>query len=351
MSAAQVIPDHAVGDYRDLEALRAVAARLRGAHLRPRARADRATSTPWWRTASPCRPGPAALVHAQDKARDARRGWPSSACPARATRSVDVGRRTSTAFGFPCVLKTARGGYDGKGVWFVARPRTARRPFDGAGRRRPPARRGAGRLPARALGPGGARSPAARPRRTRSWSRVQRRRHLPRGRRPGAGPRPRRWPARRSELALRIAGELGRHRRPRGRAVRDHRRPGAGQRAGDAAAQHRPLDPGRRGHLAVREPPARRARPAARLAGAARRVDGDGQHPRRRPRRSAGCTTATRTRWPATRGCGSTSTARTLRPGRKVGHVNAYGDDLEDCLRARAARGGVVRGRPGDDDE
>ena len=27
-----------------------------------------------------------------------------------------------------------------------------------------------------------------------------------------------------------------------------------------------------------------------------------------------------------------------LRPGRKVGHVNAYGDDLEDCLeRARHA--------------
>ena len=27
-----------------------------------------------------------------------------------------------------------------------------------------------------------------------------------------------------------------------------------------------------------------------------------------------------------------------LRPGRKVGHVNAYGDDLDDCLeRARHA--------------
>ena len=27
-----------------------------------------------------------------------------------------------------------------------------------------------------------------------------------------------------------------------------------------------------------------------------------------------------------------------LRPGRKVGHVNAYGDDLDDCLRAGPAR-------------
>ena len=35
-----------------------------------------------------------------------------------------------------------------------------------------------------------------------------------------------------------------------------------------------------------------------------------------------------------------------LRPGRKVGHVNAYGDDLDDCLRARPARGRVVPRRP-----
>ena len=32
-----------------------------------------------------------------------------------------------------------------------------------------------------------------------------------------------------------------------------------------------------------------------------------------------------------------------LRPGRKVGHVNAYGDDLDGLPGARAARGGVVR--------
>ena len=45
------------------------------------------------------------------------------------------------------------------------------------------------------------------------------------------------------------------------------------------------------------------------------RVDGDGQHPgRHRPTRSAGCTTATRTPWPATRTCGCTSTARSCVP-------------------------------------
>jgi 5-(carboxyamino)imidazole ribonucleotide synthase len=63
------------------------------------------------------RPGPEALVHAQDKlvmraavdrlgiAQPRHRG---------VTSVADV-----ADFGFPCVLKAARGGYDGKGVWFV----------------------------------------------------------------------------------------------------------------------------------------------------------------------------------------------------------------------------------------
>ena len=33
-----------------------------------------------------------------------------------------------------------------------------------------------------------------------------------------------------------------------------------------------------------------------------------------------------------------------LRPGRKVGHVNAYGEDLEDCLDAGPPCGSMVRG-------
>ena len=65
-------------------------------------------------------------MHAQDKARDARPARRARRARARATPSsrslADV-----EAFGFPCVLKTTRGGYDGKGVWFVALGRRVRR--------------------------------------------------------------------------------------------------------------------------------------------------------------------------------------------------------------------------------
>jgi 5-(carboxyamino)imidazole ribonucleotide synthase len=38
------------------------------------------------------------------------------------------------AFGFPCVLKTTRGGYDGKGVWVVRSTAEAAEPFEAAAR-------------------------------------------------------------------------------------------------------------------------------------------------------------------------------------------------------------------------
>nr|WP_218851701.1 5-(carboxyamino)imidazole ribonucleotide synthase [Nocardioides panaciterrulae] len=116
VSAAQVIPDHVVGDYTDLETLRKVTEgcavvtfdheHVPTAHLH--ALEDGGLAV---------RPGPEALVHAQDKgvmrARLADLGVP---CPRNAlVHSVD----DVVAFGFPCVLKTTRGGYDGKGVWFV----------------------------------------------------------------------------------------------------------------------------------------------------------------------------------------------------------------------------------------
>jgi 5-(carboxyamino)imidazole ribonucleotide synthase len=57
-------------------------------------------------------------VHAQDKAVMRRRlaelGVP---CP---RNEVVESVADVVAFGFPCVVKTTRGGYDGKGVWFVA---------------------------------------------------------------------------------------------------------------------------------------------------------------------------------------------------------------------------------------
>jgi 5-(carboxyamino)imidazole ribonucleotide synthase len=116
VSAAQVIPDQLVGDHRDLDTLRAVTAgcsvvtfdheHVPTEHLQA-LEADGVA----------VRPGPAALVHAQDKGvmreRLAELGVP---CPRNAivTDAAEV-----EAFGFPCVLKTTRGGYDGKGVWFV----------------------------------------------------------------------------------------------------------------------------------------------------------------------------------------------------------------------------------------
>ncbi len=116
VSAAQVIPDQLVGDHTDLADLRAVTAgaavvtfdheHVPTAHLRALVADGLAV-----------RPGPDALVHAQDKAvmraRLTELGVP---CPRHA---VVASTDEVEAFGFPCVLKTTRGGYDGKGVWFV----------------------------------------------------------------------------------------------------------------------------------------------------------------------------------------------------------------------------------------
>src|SRR5262249_55676571 len=80
----------------------------------------------------PVRPGPEALVHAQDKVvmREAldRIGTP-------VPRHAVVADADGVAeFGFPCVLKTSRGGYDGKGVWFVATPEECEPAFEIAAR-------------------------------------------------------------------------------------------------------------------------------------------------------------------------------------------------------------------------
>jgi 5-(carboxyamino)imidazole ribonucleotide synthase len=122
VSAAQVIPDHVVGDYTDLETLRKVTdgcaavtfdhEHVPTAHLH--ALEDGGLAV---------RPGPEALVHAQDKgvmrAKLAELGVP---CPRNAlVHSVDdVEAFAQSVGGWPCVLKTTRGGYDGKGVWFVS---------------------------------------------------------------------------------------------------------------------------------------------------------------------------------------------------------------------------------------
>ncbi|MFF4170989.1 5-(carboxyamino)imidazole ribonucleotide synthase [Streptomyces sp. NPDC001744] len=130
-SAAQVVSEVVVGDHRDLDTLRDFA---RGCdvitfdhehvpteHLRA-LEAD----------GIPVRPGPDALVHAQDKgvmrARLDAIGVPSPRHRIVAD-AADAAAFAAEVGGFPIILKTVRGGYDGKGVWFVRSPEDARDPF------------------------------------------------------------------------------------------------------------------------------------------------------------------------------------------------------------------------------
>ncbi|MFF3319140.1 5-(carboxyamino)imidazole ribonucleotide synthase [Streptomyces sp. NPDC003035] len=130
-SAAQVVSDVVIGDYRDLATLRDFA---RGCdvitfdHEHVPAEHLRALED----DGVVIRPGLAALVHAQDKgvmrAKLDEIGVPSPrhrivADPADAAAfAAEVG-------GFPIILKTVRGGYDGKGVWFVRTEADAEDPF------------------------------------------------------------------------------------------------------------------------------------------------------------------------------------------------------------------------------
>lgn len=127
-SAAQVVSDVVLGRHDDLEALRELAAgttvvtfdheHVPPEHLRA---LEAAGAT--------VRPGPAALVHAQDKLvmREAldRAGIPSPAW--RHVTSPDDLPAVGNALGWPLVLKVSRGGYDGRGVWLPAVESAARR--------------------------------------------------------------------------------------------------------------------------------------------------------------------------------------------------------------------------------
>ncbi|UYM04015.1 5-(carboxyamino)imidazole ribonucleotide synthase [Solicola gregarius] len=131
VSAAQVVRDPLVGDYRDLATLREVAAdcavvtfdheHVPPEHLRALDAEGHA-----------CRPGPHALLYAQDKyemrARLTELGAP---CPrwALVDDVADVEKFAAVGDGLPVVLKTTRGGYDGKGVWFVRTPEDAAEAF------------------------------------------------------------------------------------------------------------------------------------------------------------------------------------------------------------------------------
>jgi len=122
VSAAQVVRDPVVGDYRDLDALRRAVEgcavvtfdheHVPTGHLEALAEEGHA-----------CRPGPSALVHAQDKVvmRERLTALDVPSPRHRVVRTPDEAAEfAATVGGFPVVLKTSRGGYDGKGVWVVS---------------------------------------------------------------------------------------------------------------------------------------------------------------------------------------------------------------------------------------
>jgi 5-(carboxyamino)imidazole ribonucleotide synthase len=130
-SAAQVVPDSMVGDYRDLEMLRKVAdgcavvtfdhEHVPTDHLRTLSSEGHA-----------CRPGPHALVHAQDKSvMRTRLAALDVPCPRTrvVSNAAEVAVFAASLGGFPVVLKTTRGGYDGKGVWVVSSEADSAEPF------------------------------------------------------------------------------------------------------------------------------------------------------------------------------------------------------------------------------
>jgi len=122
-SAAQVVPQAPVGDHRDVAAVTAFARacdvltfdheHVPTALLRDLEAAGRAV-----------RPGPGALVHAQDKAVMRQRLTELGvACPRwRLVREEAELAAFGAEVGWPLVLKTTRGGYDGKGVLVVDGP-------------------------------------------------------------------------------------------------------------------------------------------------------------------------------------------------------------------------------------
>ncbi|WP_395295923.1 5-(carboxyamino)imidazole ribonucleotide synthase [Kitasatospora hibisci] len=130
-SAAQVVSEVVLGDYRDLDTLRRFAAgcdvvtfdheHVPTEHLRA-LEADGIA----------VRPGPDALVNAQDKGvMRARLDAIGVPCPRHriVADPADVTAFADEGSGYPVVLKTVRGGYDGKGVWVVDDEQQAQAPF------------------------------------------------------------------------------------------------------------------------------------------------------------------------------------------------------------------------------
>lgn len=346
VSAAQVIPDHTVGDYRDLDTLIKVTdgcavvtfdhEHVPTDHLHALEDAGHAV-----------RPGPEALVHAQDKAVMRARldelGVPSP-------RHALVGSVADVIdFGLPCVLKTTRGGYDGKGVWFartVEDAEAALQAADAAGVRllaeeRVDFRRELSALVARSpSGQAAAYPVVASTQKDGICHEV-------------VAPAPDLDPDLAGEaqaIALRIAGELGvvgvlaveMFETRDGRvlvnelAMRPHNT-GHWTQDGAVTSQFE-------NHLrAVMDLPLGSPAPRARWTVMVNILGGEAQTGRLYdgyPHALA--------RDPFLR---VHLYGKDLRPGRKVGHVNAYGDDLDDCLERARHAAAWFRGDLGDHSE
>lgn len=132
VSAAQVVHDVTVGDYTDAETVHAFAAEcdvitFDHEHVPPEIlRSLQAGGVA-------VRPGPEALIYAQDKALMRERLTAMSApCPAhRVVEDVAGLVAFGDETGWPVIAKTTRGGYDGKGVFRIDNAEGAGEPFDG----------------------------------------------------------------------------------------------------------------------------------------------------------------------------------------------------------------------------
>ena len=156
-SAAQVVHDVTVGDYTDPTTVRSFAAgcdvvTFDHEHVPTGLLRDLESD------GVAVRPGPAALVHAQDKA-IMRERLAALGAPCPVTRVVPDAAALA-AFGdeqgWPIVAKTSRGGYDGKGVWRLDSAAQAREPFAQTERWRTDHRRGVRGFRARTQCPRGA---------------------------------------------------------------------------------------------------------------------------------------------------------------------------------------------------
>jgi 5-(carboxyamino)imidazole ribonucleotide synthase len=131
-SAATVVHDVTVGDYTDPETVRSFAAgcdvvTFDHEHVPTGLLRDLESA------GVVVRPGPAALIHAQDKAimRD-RLTALGAPCPiSRVVTDEAALAAFGEELGWPIVAKTSRGGYDGKGVWRLDSALEAGKPFAG----------------------------------------------------------------------------------------------------------------------------------------------------------------------------------------------------------------------------